>query len=67
MQNWEYKTIRIPFSKGWDRPGIEPTELDAALNQLGVEGWELVSVLSTSLENGRSGDAMAFFKRPVKV
>ena len=63
MQTWEYKTIKTPFSKGWSSPQLEPTEFDALLNQLGAQGWELVSVFTTHQENGRSGEAMAVFKR----
>lgn len=34
MQRWEYKVANVNFIQ----------ELEAALNELGAEGWELVSV-----------------------
>ncbi|MFM8717743.1 MAG: DUF4177 domain-containing protein [Spartobacteria bacterium] len=32
-------------------------------NKLAAQGWELVSIFTTHQENGRSGEAMAVFKR----
>jgi len=63
MQTWEYKTIKTSFTKGWGSPQLEPLEYDRLLNQLGAQGWELVSIFTTNQENGRSGEALAVFKR----
>lgn len=64
MQTWEYQTIAVPFSGGWEAPSLNPGDFDTLLNRLGSEGWELVSVFTTAQENGRSGEAVAVFKRP---
>ncbi|MFA6174793.1 MAG: DUF4177 domain-containing protein [Kiritimatiellales bacterium] len=66
MQTWEYKTIKVPFSGGWGSPILDWTMFDTVLNQLGSDGWELVSVFTSNLENGRSGEAIAVFKRARK-
>ena len=66
MPNWEYKTIQAPFSTGWSKPSLDSTAFDDFLNRLGSEGWELVSVFTTNLENGRSGEVIAAFKRICK-
>jgi len=42
---------------------IGARKFDSLLNQLGSQGWELVFVFTTHQENGRSGEAMAVFKR----
>lgn len=63
MTKWEYQTIKVPFTGGWEAPSLTPGDFDALLNRLGGEGWELVSVFTTQQENGRSGEAMAVFKR----
>ncbi len=38
-------------------------ELTARLNELGAEGWELVSVFDTSMLQGRTRDVVAVLKR----
>lgn len=64
MQTWEYKTIELPFSRGWGTPALDSCELTDKLNQLGREGWELISIFTTHMENRRSGDLTAVLKRP---
>lgn len=43
---WEYKTLPIHIQDGL----VEDMELDKQLNALGLEGWEVYSVTSTSLQ-----------------
>ncbi len=45
---WEYTTITMEAS-GWMGGIIDGTELTARLNQLGAQGWELVSMLTTNM------------------
>ena len=63
MPNWEYQTVTTPFPGGWEAPALDTAAFDALLNRLGAEGWELVSIFTTHQENGRSGEALATFKR----
>ena len=60
---WEYRSVRIRVG-GWMTPKLELTELDAALNALGAEGWELVSALDIAESHGKSNAVVALFKRP---
>jgi hypothetical protein len=63
---WEYRTLKIPTKI----PLLADTDFDAeqfdrVLNDMGADGWELVSV--TSLQTQRSGSArfvLATLKRP---
>lgn len=63
MNTWEYKTLTVPFSKGWGSPTLDPAAFDEQLNVMGSAGWELVSVVTTNQEHGRSGVAYVIFKR----
>ncbi len=42
---WEYKSVRLRAIRVnfWNQTH-DPVELDKALNELGIEGWELVQV-----------------------
>ena len=66
MANWEYKVIpvktRIHSSTltGGNKPEIEDVQKN--LNNLGKDGWELVSVQDVSLPDGRRF-TVAYLKR----
>lgn len=55
LQTWEYRV----FTTGSFFKGVKDEELEAGLNQLGEEGWELVS--SRSIEN--TNQAQLILKR----
>ena len=61
---WEYKTVKFDVA-GWWAPNVDPHKLDAELNRLGAEGWELVSAFDTNWSHGASRDVVAIFKRAV--
>ncbi len=64
MLRWEYKTVKLNTS-GWFLGGIlDTTAFDQLLNQLGAEGWELVSAFDTNQVQGASREVVAVFKRP---
>jgi hypothetical protein len=63
---WEYKVIRWPyedFYNDWE----ESHESEKLMNQLGRDGWELVSVLDAGHSQNASLDDViaAIFKRPL--
>jgi hypothetical protein len=61
---WNYKTVKIS-AEGWFLGGkLDTVEFDKLLNELGAEGWELVSILTTAQLYGASRDIAAVFKRP---
>lgn len=62
MQTWEYKTIKLE-TKGMLGGILDVKQFDSYLNQLGAEGWELVSTFDTNQVEGVSREAIAVFKR----
>jgi hypothetical protein len=63
---WEYATVMFEAS-GWFLGGkLDGEKFNGRLNQLGEEGWELVSVFDTNVQGGRSRDIVAVLKRPLK-
>ena len=59
---WEYKTLRLEIA-GFMTPKVDAAKIDAALDEFGVEGWELVSAFDTNA-GGASYQLLAIFKRP---
>jgi hypothetical protein len=43
---------------------LDAQKLTDRLNQLGEEGWELVSVFDTNMLEGKTRDVFAILKRP---
>ncbi len=61
--NWQYTTISME-AYGWRGGKIDSDQLTSRLNQLGAEGWELVSIFDTNMSEGRTRDVFAVLKRP---
>jgi uncharacterized protein DUF4177 len=68
---WEYRTVALgasqgfwPFAAGGD---IEGDELNAALNRLGREGWELVSAFATTDVRAETRMVVCILKRPISA
>jgi hypothetical protein len=59
---WEFKTLKHP-TKGLLGGKFDEEELDRKLNELGQQGWDLVSAFTTSQAQGQSRDIVAVFKR----
>ena len=59
---WEYRTLTLDVS-GWIHPRVDASEVDAAMNALGAEGWELVSALDVNSGHGRTSSLALMFKR----
>lgn len=48
-QKWEYTTLKL-VAKDWFLAGsLDQSLFDSKRNQLGKDGWELVSVFDTSV------------------
>ena len=60
---WEYKAVKLRL-RGFLGGKIDQEELERTMNEIGADGWELVSALSTALYQGRTQDAALIFKRP---
>lgn len=59
---WEYKTIKLATT-GFVGGKLDEKKLDEYMNQLGEQGWELVSGFST-IGSGNTRDVVVVFKRP---
>ncbi len=62
MIQWEYKTVKLQTS-GFLGGKVDEQELQSTLNDLGFEGWELVSSFDTSMSQGSSREVVLIFKR----
>lgn len=65
---WEYKTIQMDFDSGtfFSQGGHFDSEaFSTALNRLGWEGWELVSIFDTNNVQGATRFVVAVLKRPL--
>jgi len=64
MQGWEYKTavFQTPFMDS----NLDYDAFNASLNEMGKQGWELVSCFDTSHYQGETNTVIAIFKRPTE-
>jgi hypothetical protein len=63
MQRWEYLTFVLEtgfFSNG----RMDAEKFQEKLDELGREGWELVSVFDTNAHHGATAQVVAVLKRP---
>jgi hypothetical protein len=60
---WEYRQLRIATG-GFLGGKYDEATLDAAMNRLGREGWELVVAFDTNQSGGQTRDIVLLFKRP---
>ena len=61
---WQYRTLKLEQDVGFFHSSINFPALDAKLNEIGLEGWELVNVIY-AIENSL-GFVIAFLKRPLE-
>jgi hypothetical protein len=62
---WEYKAVTLRTQGFWGGE-VNITELEALMNNLGRDGWELTSSLGTNEGYGRSRNVVLLFKRQRK-
>ena len=60
---WEYKTIKLAATGQWAGGKIDEVKLDALMNDLGSQGWELAAALDTNVAGGNTRDVVVIFKR----
>ena len=60
---WEYMTLTLGATGIFGGIVNEDT-LTAKLNELGGDGWELVTAFDTNMMHGRTRDVIAVLKRP---
>ena len=59
---WEYMTLMLGAT-GFFGGNVSGDELTAKLNELGAEGWELVTAFDTNMAHGQTRDVIAVLKR----
>lgn len=64
--HWEYRTIKFPASGGFLGGRIDTETFNQRINELGEQGWELVSTFATNMGYGWSRELMAVLKREKK-
>lgn len=62
---WEYKTLKVSASHGFLGGKTDPREINEELNNLGAQGWELVTSFVTHMGYGSSRDVILIFKRKI--
>jgi hypothetical protein len=60
---WEYKTVKLK-AKGFMGGQFEESQLDAMMNDLGRDEWELAAAFDTNQDFGSTRDVVVLFKRP---
>ena len=61
--NWEYKAVKTPARGGIMGGKFNEKILEAKLNELGDQRWDLVAAFATHMGYGQSRDIVAIFKR----
>ena len=64
FKQYEYRVVTMD-TKGWSGGILNVEETQETLNQLGEQGWELVSTVSTHMGNGITRCIVHYFKREV--
>ncbi|MCZ6855707.1 MAG: DUF4177 domain-containing protein [Gammaproteobacteria bacterium] len=62
MTQWEYRTAKVRAG-GVFSTKIDDLDMEDYMNELGVEGWELVSAISPVMAGGYSKEVILMFKR----
>jgi hypothetical protein len=63
MNTFEYKVLDIAAKFSWGGTKINFQELTNELNDLGKQGWELVSTNDTSMHEGATSGLILILKR----
>jgi len=60
--DWEYYTYKVKTSGFWGSK-LDTGNLDNALNEIGRQGWELVSAVGLNATYGITKEVVMIFKR----
>ncbi|QIB68799.1 DUF4177 domain-containing protein [Aminipila butyrica] len=64
MEKFEYKTL-LTDVKGFWGGEVDPMAFQAQLNELGAQGWELVSMVPTAQSQGNTRWILSTLKRKI--
>ncbi|MBN1818699.1 MAG: DUF4177 domain-containing protein [Sedimentisphaerales bacterium] len=59
---WEYKVLKLETT-GFLGAKLDADAFEAYMNNLGRDGWELVTAFDTNQAYGETRDVVAVFKR----
>lgn len=62
MKQFEYKTI-VSDAKGFWGGKVDKEEMEQSLNELGAQGWELISTTNSNESYGSTRYVISIFKR----
>ena len=62
MEKWEYTSFKVE-TKGFAGGILDIENYNSKLNELGEQGWELVSCISTNAGYGATREIISVFKR----
>jgi hypothetical protein len=63
---WEYQTVKLNvLAWNWGGINFDADKAQDFTNQLGAEGWELVSAFAVNAGAGYSKEVVFVFKRPL--
>jgi hypothetical protein len=66
LQQFEYKILEVPAGSWWSSGGkVDFQILSNKLNELGREGWEVVSSTDLNRYQGQSRNVMIILKRSI--
>lgn len=65
MEKFEYRTF-IYDTEGWMGGKVDNRDFEMELNKLGLDGWELVSSVSTNHSYGQTRSIVSIFKRKIR-
>ena len=63
---YEYKVVTIDINPGFAKPKINDANISMRLNELGKDGWELVSAATNNGAGGNSTSHTLYLKRPLE-
>jgi len=65
MKRFEYHVFKTIADVGWFGLGgtVDTGSIDKPINELGADGWELVSTIDTNRGFGATRDVIMIFKR----
>jgi hypothetical protein len=61
--HWEYLTVAFAATGFWVGGKLDGDAFNGKLNELGRQGWELVSVFDTNQGGGSTREVFAILKR----
>lgn len=59
---WEYQTLKLAVT-GFFGGNLNEAELAQQLNELGSDGWEMVTAIDLNMGNGASRNVVIVLKR----